>query len=260
MIVTIIQARMGSTRLPGKVMKNLAGKPVLWHIIHRVKRSAVSQMVLVATTTKPEDEIIQSACRTWGIPVFRGSTEDVLQRFCDAIRFLERGRSKTSYIIRITGDCPLIDPFIIDDVVHTALSKNYDYVSNTDPPTFPDGLDVEVISRAALFTASKKATLMSEHEHVTPYIRKSNEFRRCNITSRRDLSGLRWTLDNEEDYMFIKKIYDDLFRDSKDFTTQDVLNYLRNHPNLQKINEKIPRNEGYKKSLAHDTQMMRVQT
>ena len=123
MIVTIIQARMGSTRLPGKVMKNLAGKPVLWHIIHRVKRSAVSQMVLVATTTKPEDEIIQSACRTWGIPVFRGSTEDVLQRFCDAIRFLERGRSKTSYIIRITGDCPLIDPFIIDDVVHTASFK-----------------------------------------------------------------------------------------------------------------------------------------
>ena len=85
---------------------------------------------------------------------------------------------------------------------------------------------------------------MSEHEHVTPYIRKSNEFRRCNITSRRDLSGLRWTLDNEEDYMFIKKIYDDLFRDSKDFTTQDVLNYLRNHPNLQKINEKIPEKRG----------------
>jgi spore coat polysaccharide biosynthesis protein SpsF len=255
MIATIIQARMGSTRLPGKVLKNLAGKPVLWHIVNRVKLSMLSEMVLVATTTNPEDDIIQSACNTWGIPVFRGSSDDVLQRYCDAVKYLEAGRSKVDYIIRITGDCPLIDPTIIDEVVRVALSEKYDYVSNTDPPTFPDGLDVEVFSRSALFTACKNATLISEHEHVTPHIRKSEDFRKFNVTCQKDLSGLRWTLDNEEDYVFIKKIYDDLFKNSKDLTMQEVLNYLWDHPYLQKINEMIPRNVGYKKSLKKDSKM-----
>jgi spore coat polysaccharide biosynthesis protein SpsF (cytidylyltransferase family) len=258
MIATIIQARMGSTRLPGKVLKNLAGKPVLWHIVNRVKLSMLSEMVLVATTTNPEDDIIQSACNTWGIPVFRGSSDDVLQRYCDAVKYLEAGRSKVDYIIRITGDCPLIDPTIIDEVVRAALSEKYDYVSNTDPPTFPDGLDVEVFCRSALFTACKNATLISEHEHVTPYIRKSENFRKFNVTYQKDLSGLRWTLDNEEDYVFIKKIYDDLFKNSKNLTMQEVLNYLRDHPDLQKINEMILRNVGYKKSLKNDRKIKGV--
>lgn len=257
MIATIIQARMGSTRLPGKVMKPLAGKPVLRHIINRARRSKLSDTVLVATTTNPEDDIIQDSCRTWGIPVFRGSSEDVLQRFCDAVKYLERGGSKLSYIIRITGDCPLIDPIIVDDVIRIAVEGKYDYVSNIDPPTFPDGLDVEVISRPALFAAGKNAKLISEHEHVTPYIRNSSEFRKANISCRNDLSELRWTLDNEEDYVLIQKIYNDLFLHVENFTMQDVLNYLYDHPGLKKINENLSRNEGYKKSLARDTRIKR---
>ena len=258
MIATIIQARMGSTRLPGKVMKDLAGKPVLWHIVNRAKRSKLSQTILVATTTNPEDDVIESACNTWGIPVFRGSSDDVLQRYCDAVKYLEAGRTKVDYIIRITGDCPLIDPAIIDEVVHAAVSEKYDYVSNTDPPSFPDGLDVEVFCRSALFSACKNATLISEHEHVTPYIRKSEDFRKSNVTCQKNLSGLRWTLDNEEDYVFIKKIYDDIFKNSKGLSMREVLNYLYDHPHLQKINEMIPRNEGYKKSLKYDREMKRV--
>jgi spore coat polysaccharide biosynthesis protein SpsF (cytidylyltransferase family) len=251
--VIIIQARMGSTRLPGKVLKNLSGTPVLWHVINRVKRSALSHHIIIATTINPEDDAIEAVCKEWDVPVFRGDPKDVLKRFCDAVIFMEFETSRIDYIVRITGDCPLIDPAIIDQAIGIAQSGEYDYVSNTDPPTFPDGLDVEVISRSALFSAWKNGTLPSEHEHVTPFIRKNKEFRKYTIKNTENLSGLRWTLDNEEDYIFIRKIYEGLFPLSDVFSMQDILNYLKDHPNLKKINEKIPRNEGYKKSLREDS-------
>jgi spore coat polysaccharide biosynthesis protein SpsF len=240
-------------------MKDLAGKPVLWHIVNRVKQSTHSQCVIIATTTNPDDDVIESACKRWSIPVFRGDSEDVLKRFCDAVIYLETGNPKIDYVVRITGDCPLIDPAIIDKAVGTALSGKYDYVSNTDPPTFPDGLDVEVISRSALFSAWKNAKLSSEHEHVTPFIRKNKKFRKYNIKNTENLSGLRWTLDNEEDYIFIRKIYEGLSHLSDVFSMQDILNYLKDHPDLQKINEKIPRNEGYEKSLREDRTISSVE-
>ena len=248
----IIQARMGSTRLPGKVNKDLCGKPVLWHVITRIRQAALPDIILVATTTNPEDELIESLCRKWDIPVFRGAVDDVLRRYCDSVMFLEKTYNKIDYIVRITADCPLIDPQVIDAVISEMFSGKFDYASNTDPPTFPDGLDVEVISRDVLFAANEKATLPSDREHVTPFIRKNPAVKKTNVRYATDLSGLRWTLDTPEDYEFIKNVYTRLYNLPGIFLMTDILNLLEKNPELYRINSHIPRNEGYKKSLSRD--------
>lgn len=249
----IIQARMGSTRLPGKVLVDLAGMPVLWHVIQRVNCSILPDEILVATTINPEDDPIESACREWGIKVWRGDPDDVLSRYYDGMLFLERFHTRIDYIVRVTADCPMIDPVIIDEAIRAALSGGFDYVSNIDPPSYPDGLDVEVISRFALIESCKNAALLSEREHVTPYIRNNPRFTRFNLRNFEDQSDLRWTLDTENDLIFIRKIYSDLYRSSKIFSTSDVTNYLQKNPDIQRINTHIKRNEGYAKSLHKDT-------
>ncbi|MFA4823706.1 MAG: glycosyltransferase family protein [Methanoregula sp.] len=249
----IIQARMGSTRLPGKVIKDISGKPVLWHVIHRVQHASLPDAILVATTTNPEDDVIESLCHEWNILVFRGDANDVLRRYCDSVEFLEKTFGNIDSIVRITADCPLIDPQVIDMAVALMHSGSYDYVSNTDPPTFPDGLDVEVIARDILFAAHEKATLLSEREHVTPFIRKDPFVRKTNIRNPTDLSALRWTLDNPEDYAFIKQIYLCLYNPSGIFLMTDILNLLAQKPELEKINSHIKRNEGYEKSLSRES-------
>jgi len=249
----IIQARMGSTRLPGKVLADLAGMPVLWHVIRRVQRATLPDEILVATTVNTEDDPVESSCREWGVRVWRGDPEDVLRRYYEGMLFLERVHTRIDYVVRVTADCPLIDPDIIDEEIGAAVSGGYDYVSNTDPPTYPDGLDVEVISRSALSEACKNATLPSEREHVTPYIRKNPRFTRYNLRNSEDHSDLRWTLDTEDDLIFIRKIYTDLFRPSGYFTTSDLMKYLKENPDIQRINTHIKRNEGYAKSLHEDT-------
>jgi spore coat polysaccharide biosynthesis protein SpsF len=251
-VVAMIQARMGSTRLPGKTLEELAGRPVLWHVIQRVREAALIDEVLVATTTNPEDDRIEEACRDWGARAFRGDPEDVLKRFHDALLFLEHDRGRIDHIVRITADCPLIDPAVIDEAVRTAVAGSYDYVSNLDPPTFPDGLDVEVMARAALEEAFRKATLPSEREHVTPYIRNNPRLKRNNLRNPVDLSSLRWTLDTADDLRFIRRIYEGLYRPPRMFTTPDILAYLEEHPGTGTINAGIRRNEGYEKSLRED--------
>ncbi|WML68413.1 MAG: 8-amino-3,8-dideoxy-manno-octulosonate cytidylyltransferase [Methanoregula sp. SKADARSKE-2] len=248
----IIQARMGSTRLPGKVVKDLCGKPVLWHVIHRVQQASLPNITLVATTTNPEDDVIESFCHAWDIPVFRGEENDVLRRFCGSVAFLEKSYGPIEYIVRVTADCPLIDPQVIDSVVAEMLSGNYDYVSNVDPPTFPDGLDVEVITRDVLLEADEKAMLPSDREHVTPFIRMNPVIRKTTIRNPEDLSHLRWTLDTQEDYTFISEIYGDLHCPPEIFLMTDILNLLARKPELQKINSHISRNQGYEKSLSQD--------
>ena len=248
----IVQARMGSTRLPGKVILDLCGKPVLWHLINRIKQASFTEVILIATTTNPEDDVIESLCHAWDIPVFRGDRDDVLKRYCDSVIFLEKTFKRIDYIVRITADCPLIDPQVIDAVISTMLSGRYDYVSNTDPPTFPDGLDVEVISRDMLFSANEKATLFSDREHVTPFIRKNPAVRMTTLRSPTDLSALRWTLDNPEDYEFINQIYRSLYTPLGIFLMTDILKLLAQKPELEKINSHITRNEGYEKSLSRD--------
>ncbi len=252
MIIAIIQARMGSTRLPAKVMKDLSGKPVLSHVVHRVSLAKKIDGVLVATTNEPVDDVIESFCYKNKIPLFRGSSEDVLKRYADAARLLVSEGKKIQYIVRITADCPLVDPVVMDKVISTAVDGRYDYVSNTLEPTYPDGLDVEVFTYQSLIKADKNALLHSEREHVTPYIKKGKEFRKHNVMNDTDLSSMRWTLDQEEDLHFITNVYNSLYRPMDIFLMEDVLDLLEKKPWLTSVNSTITRDEGYKKSLRED--------
>jgi spore coat polysaccharide biosynthesis protein SpsF len=243
---------MGSTRCPGKVMKDLSGKPVLLHVVGRTSRAAALSYVLVATTVKEEDTAIEQLCSRYSIPVFRGSEEDVLGRYCHAAAMIADRFGPVDYIVRITADCPLIDPHVIDHVAGFAKDLHYDYISNTNPPTYPDGLDVEVIKKEALSEAHIHARLRSEREHVTPYIKKHDRFRKMNVTHREDLSQYRWTLDTPEDLEFMRQVYRHLYREGAFFLMDDILALLKRHPELQEINRKSERDEGYKKSIRND--------
>jgi len=252
MIIAIIQARMGSTRLPAKVMKDIAGKSVLAHVVERVSLALNVDEVIVATTTEPEDDVIEAFCNTHRIPVFRGSSSDVLKRYADAARMMKSKGMEISYIVRITADCPLMDPAVIDRVVSLAVGGKYDYVSNTLVPTYPDGLDTEAFTFESLIEADRVARLPSEREHVTPYIKKNEKFRKFNDTNTTDLSALRWTLDLDEDLRFITEVYNNLYKPGKVFRMQDVLHFLKKNPGLNSVNSAIVRDEGYQKSLRED--------
>jgi spore coat polysaccharide biosynthesis protein SpsF (cytidylyltransferase family) len=249
-ILGIIQARVGSTRLPRKVLLDLEGKTVLEHVVCRVKQSTKITDILVATTLSWDDLAIVKLCAENGILVFCGSVDDVLDRYYQAAKIV-----KPDHIVRITADCPLMDPAVIDMVIMQHLSVGADYSTNTNPETFPDGEDVEVISFECLKQAWEKADLLSEREHVTPFIRKNpSKFKLSNIEWTSDLSKKRWTIDNPEDYEFIKLIYQKLYKNNHSFNMQAILDYLSAHPEIEKINSKIGRNEGYAKSIRKDKQ------
>lgn len=249
MIAAIVQARMGSTRLPGKVLMDICGYPMLWHVVNRVRQAQLLNAVLIASTTARKDDPIAAFCARERIPCYRGSRTDVLDRYYQAAKQL-----RADVIVRITADCPLIDPTVVDAVVEGYLEGNYDYVSNTDPPTFPDGLDSEVFSFAALERAWCEARLRSEREHVTPYIRKHPElFRIGNVAQERDLSGMRWTVDEPQDLEFVRAVQG--YREGQSTDMVDVLDVLREHPELQKTDASIGRNEGYQKSVREDRQI-----
>ncbi|MDD1664380.1 MAG: glycosyltransferase family protein [Methanomicrobiales archaeon] len=253
--VAIIQARVGSTRLPGKVLLDLCGKPVLWHVVQRTRAARLVHQVLVATTSRPEDGEIERLCRDWGTPIYRGPTDDVLARYHGAVGYLDRIGVPVDRIVRITADCPLIDPGVIDRGIRESEEKDSDYLSNIDPPTYPDGLDVEVFTRHTLEITHREATLPSDREHVTPYMRRNGRFKTWNIRAGRDLSPLRWTLDTREDYLFIREVYRRLFPAKNLFTMDDVTGLLADHPELSKINGHLARNVGYRISREGNTHM-----
>lgn len=257
MIAAIIQARMGSTRLPGKVMMNLSGKPVLWHVVNRVAEATHVDYVIIATTTNKEDDRIENFSIDNNIAIFRGSSNDVLKRYADTARMIHESTHNLKLIVRITSDCPLIDPDIIDQIIIKMKNSDYDYVSNTLEPTFPDGLDVEVCTLSALFDADLKAQLPSEREHVTPYLKTSSYIRRFNVKNSINLSSMRWVLDQEEDYKFINEMYKYLYNPKKLFKTKDILELLENRPDIIHGNNSIYRDEGYKKSLIEDAEYLR---
>jgi len=247
-VLSIIQARVKSTRLPNKVLLKIQDKTVLEHIYLRVKRSKVIESVIIATSINKYDLPIVGVGVKNNVQVYCGSENDVLDRFYHASRLLN-----CKHIVRITGDCPLIDPDIIDLVVSNHISQGADYTSNVDPPTYPDGLDVEVITFKALEHAFHNANLSSEREHVTPFIRKNNkEFKCVNVVNRIDLSDKRWTLDEKNDYVFVKSIYKNLYNRNKYFKMKDILKFIKENPEIEKINENINRNEGYIKSIKND--------
>lgn len=247
-ILAIIQARMGSSRLSGKVLKELSGKPVLWHVVNRVRRSELIDDVVVATTCQKKDLEIVKYCAEQGIRVFVGSEDDVLDRYYQAARLY-----KPKNIVRITADCPLHDYRIIDAVIQKHIDMNSDYTSNTLEYSFPDGLDCEVFTFSVLEQTWKEAKLTSEREHVTPYICKEKKFKKYGIKDPINCSQYRWTLDTEEDFEFISKIFGELYEKNHEFNKEDIYDLLDKCPELLTINQGITRNEGYIKSLENDS-------
>ena len=258
MILAIIQARMSSSRLPVKVMMEIGNKPCLQHIIERVSKSEHIDKVLVATSDKESDDAIELFCIENNVRCFRGNEEDVLDRFYKGA--LQENLSPKDAIVRITADCPLIDSNIIDKVIEHFNYEEFDYASNTNPPTFPDGLDVEIFTFEALEKAWKEAGLPSEREHVTPYIRKHPElFTYINLANHEDLSDHRWTLDEMEDYKMIEEVYKNLYRKDQIFHMKEVLEFLYNNREIKELNIQFRRNEGYQKSLMEDQEKVSVE-
>ena len=249
MIVGILQARLSSSRLPGKVLKPILGEPMLARQIERLKRSRTLERLIVATSTEPEDEAVAEAARLCGIDAHCGALDDVLDRIYQAA-----APHEPVLIVRLTGDCPLADWNIVDQVVDFARQGDFDYASNTLNPTWPDGLDVEVLKFNALECAWKEARLVTEREHVTPFLYNHPErFKLGNLENDRDLSGLRWTVDEPEDFDFVTQIYTALYPANSAFTSDDILTYLSENPEIVAINASIERNEGYAQALAKIT-------
>ena len=238
-LVAVVQSRMGSTRLPGKVMKEICGKPMLLLMLERLSQAKLIDEIVVATTTNSNDDVIFELAKKNGYNVFRGSEFDCLDRhYRVAIEY------NAAYIAKITPDCPLIDPQIVDKVLDYFLKNvnNYDYVSNAHPPSWPDGLDLEVFHVATLEKAYREATESSHREHTTTYIWSNPEkFRIGNVVNpdgRNLFMSHRWTVDFPEDFEFVKKIYEDLYN-NKIFLMEEILLLLEKRPDISKINSHL---------------------
>ena len=253
MILGILQARVSSSRLPGKVLKTILGKEMLWHQVKRIQRSKKIDKLVVATSTHSSDDNIERMCLENNIEFFRGDLNNVLDRFYQcAIKY------SPSHIVRLTADCPLTDPEVIDKTIEKHLDTNSDYTSNGNPPSYPDGLDVEVVKFIALKKAWQCAKMPSELEHVTPYIRSHTEiFNNFNLVFEKDLSEHRWTVDEPEDFEFVEKIYLELYKKNKNFNMQDILDLLEKNTHLKNINYHIERNEGALKSYEEDKEFLK---
>jgi spore coat polysaccharide biosynthesis protein SpsF len=245
--IAIIQARMGSTRLPGKILKTLAGKPALWHVIDRLRHSRYLRDIIIATTEKPEDDIVINFCEENQVKYFRGSEKDVLDRYYQAAKFF-----CADPIIRITADCPVIDPVIVDELIDRFFKGCYDIYSLGGE--FPNGLDCGVLRFWVIEDLWRNTELPSDREHVgVTYIRNHPE--KYKIGEYKKFKGLyehRWTLDEENDLRFLQAVYNRLYKTGRIFLTQDILNLLEKEPKLMEMNAGIIRNEGYLKSLAED--------
>lgn len=234
-VVAIIQARMGASRLPGKVLLDIAGKPMLAWVIARVRLAKRVDEIVVATTTDAADDAIATFCLSSGIAVFRGSAFDVLDRYYQAAMHFN-----ANIIVRLTADCPLLDPALIDAVIEELQDKELDFATNRLPPpwkrTFPIGLDVEVCRLSAFERAWKESSNPFEREHVMPYLYDvDGRFKISVLDADGDYGNQRWTVDTPEDLALIRKVYEH-FRDIEVFSWKDVLRYFARHPELEKMN------------------------
>jgi spore coat polysaccharide biosynthesis protein SpsF len=238
--VAIIQARIGSTRLPGKVLRDLCGTTVLNRVVDRVRRFTLVDDVLVATSDRSADDSIVNECRRIDVAWFRGSEEDVLERFTGAAQSAD-----ASVCVRLTADCPLLDPGVSDTIISVFREADggADYASNKIPQSFPRGLDTEVFSMYALERAAREARRRYERAHVTPYIyRHPEKFSLISVTSDVDRADWRWTIDTPEDLDFVREIYRRL-EGRHDFSWQDVLAILEDDPSLMWINARVQQKE-----------------
>jgi len=232
--IAIVQARMGSTRLPGKVMIDLGGKSVLQRVTERLQRADLLDQVMVATTTEDPDQAIVEECDRLGVAIFRGSEKDVLDRYYQAV--LQTGATT---VVRITADCPLIDPVVVDQTIRVFVEAKADYANNVTPRTYPRGLDVEVMTAAALERAWREAHLPHEREHVTPYLYEHpGLFQLAFHSGASDYSRYRWTLDTPEDLELLKRLYLRL-GNRDDFFWDEASALMEKDPKLAELNAAI---------------------
>lgn len=242
-ISAIVQIRMGSTRLPGKTFLNLAGKPLIYHVINRLKSTKKVNELIIATTKNNEDDEIEIWCKNHEIKCFRGSENNVLKRYYDCAQ-----KYNSDYIVRVTGDDPFKDYRIIDKAVEIITSNKYDFVCNNSPASYPEGLDVEVFTKDTLTKIYENVTSDEEKEHVTLYIHNNKSlFKTFNMENSEDLSNYRWTIDYEEDYIFTKKIYDKLYFKKNIFLTEDIYKILKENSSLLSINNNQKKSILYEK-------------
>jgi glutamate-1-semialdehyde 2,1-aminomutase len=237
-VVAIVQARMGSTRLPNKVMKQIQGIPMIELLLKRLSKSSELGEIVVATSVDSRNKPLVDHVKSLGFRCFLGSENDVLERYCLAAK-----ESNADVIVRITGDCPFVDPELVDQAVNGFKSRNVDYYSNVSPPKFPDGLDIEIFSSEALHRALSESSDAFDHEHVTPYLRESGKFTKAGFENGDDLSALRWTVDEPRDLEVVCNVFSH-FAPNIHFSWMDVLHLQQRQPELFEINHGIVRNEG----------------
>lgn len=248
-IIAVTQARTGSTRLPGKILKKINGKTLLQIHLERLKQSSLITNIVVATTINPEDEVIGDLAQSWGLASYKGSESDVLDRFYQAVK-----NEKPNWVVRVTSDCPLLDASLVDKVIACVIENDADYGSNGFLEHFPDGQDVEVFKFSALEKAWKEAIKTSDREHVTPYIRTNSDFnggnlfKAVNYSCEGDFSKIRMTVDEAVDFELIQLLIQEL---GENKSWQEYTQYIIEHQ-LNAINGKIIRNEGFLKSLKND--------
>lgn len=244
MIVAIIQARVGSTRLPNKIFNILAGKPLIWHVVNRLKFSKRINKVVLATTNNTKDDVLAKWAIENNVILFRGSEDNVLERFYFAAK-----ENNASVIVRITADDPFKDPEIIDEVIGLLEDHNLSFAYNNNPPSFPEGLDTEVFTFDALEAAYRNSKEKYELEHVTQHFyRNKNVYRQMNFpNSSGDFSYLRWTIDTQTDFEMARKVYKALYKEGQIFYRDQILQLLKDNPEIAAINSDVPRSLMYKK-------------
>lgn len=236
-VVAIVQARMGSTRLPGKVLREILGKPLLGYLVERLRRARKLDEVVIATTNHPRDDVIADFCAEIDVAFHRGQEEDVLSRYVEAAR-----RFGADVVVRISADSPLVDPVVVDELVSEFLDANgkYDYLSNTIDQTYPVGMNVEVFTMAALKAASANAMLPSQREHVTPFIYgQGTALKVCAKHLDRDLRSIRVTVDTEEDFKLVETVFGRLYPENPAFGLGDVISLFDREPALREINAHV---------------------
>ncbi len=239
----IIQARCGSTRFPNKVFALIDGKPLLWHVVNRLKYATMIDEIIVATTVSKKDDKIEEWCKENDVHCFRGSEEDVLNRYYSASEAFP-----SDYVVRITADDPFKEPKVIDAVITKLIEGSYDHVTNNLPPSFPEGLDCEAFKKAALDRSEKEAETAFEREHVTQYIYHHPEiFKIGNVSNGENLSYLRWTIDKDVDLEMVKAVYAHRNPAAKGILLmEEILDILKANPEIEKINSEVERSAMYK--------------
>jgi len=238
---------MGSTRLPGKVMADIVGKPMLWHHVDRLRKAGLVDQVVIATTDQERDRPIRSFAVANGIPYYAGSELDIVDRLYQTAK-----KFGADVVVRVTADCPLVDPGVIDRMLayYAANRDKLDYVCNNFPPTYPDGLDAEVISVKALERVWSEVTDPFQREWISSNFQEHPEkYRITNVENDHDLSSLRWTVDYDDDLKFVREVYGRLYHEGETFLMKDVLELLSKEPELAEINTGHHRDEAYSQAL-----------